>query len=61
MYGCMGTYTEHTIAPNSAGPYAAFLEGELHGGVAQTGMLWALAHSLPRGVRGLLPQKLLEI
>ena len=37
------------------GPYAAFLKGGLHGGVAQTGMLWALAHSLPRGVWGHAP------
>ena len=38
-----------------AGPYAAFLKGGLYGGVAQTGMLWALAHSPPRGVWGHAP------
>ena len=38
-----------------AGPYAAFLKGGLHGGVAQTGMLWASAHSPPRGVWGHAP------
>ena len=38
-----------------AGPYADFLKGGLHGGVAQTGMLWVLAHSPPRGVWGHAP------
>ena len=33
-----------------SGPYAAFLKGGLHGGVAQIGMMWALAHSPPRRV-----------
>jgi hypothetical protein len=37
------------------GPYAAFLKGGLHGGVAQTGMLWASAHSACRGVWGHAP------
>ena len=37
------------------GPYAAFVEGGLHGGVAPIGMMWALAHSPPRGVWGHAP------
>ena len=45
----------------SAGPYAAFLKGGLHGDVAQTGMLWALAHSPPRGVWGHASPENLEI
>ena len=43
------------FSASNAGPYAAFLKGGLHGGVAQTGMLWALAHSPPRGVWGHAP------
>ena len=43
------------------GPYAAFLKGGLHGGMSQIGMMWALAHSSPRGSGGMLPQKILEI
>ena len=38
-----------------SGPYAAFLKGGLHGGVAQIGMMWALAHSPPRRVWGHVP------
>ena len=38
-----------------SGPYAAFLKGGLHGGVAQIGMMWELAHSPPRGVWGHAP------
>ena len=49
-----------------SGPYAAFLK---HGGMAQIGMLWALAHSPPGGgggeggerSGGMLPQKNFEI
>ena len=41
--------------PLESGPYAAFLKGGLHGGVAQIGMMWALAHSPPRGVWGHAP------
>jgi hypothetical protein len=41
----------------NAGPYTAFLKGGLHGGMAQIGMLWALAHSLPRGIWGHAPQE----
>jgi hypothetical protein len=53
--------TSHTLIMlftklgHSSGPYAAFLKGGLHGGVAQTVMLWALAHSLLRGVWGHAP------
>jgi hypothetical protein len=39
----------------ASGPYADHLKGGLHGGVAQAGMLWALAHSPPRGVWGHAP------
>ena len=53
----------HTTVPivllilksTDSGPYAAFLKGGLHGGVAQIGMMWALAHSPPRRVWGHVP------
>jgi hypothetical protein len=38
-----------------SGLHTAFPKGGLHGGVDQTGMLWALAHSPPRGCGGQAP------
>ena len=48
-------FKNNIIVLHLSGPYADFLKGGLHGGVAQTGVLWALAHSHLGGVWGHAP------